>query len=321
LLKESITLFQECNDRLGLALAQTELGVCLIVRYASPFGHYHEREEYPMACALGEQGLAGCRELGKPSDLANALFMNLFIFSGGKELQKARAFGDEALAICEKNDDKIGMEFILRRLGDLALSQGDLGGAQQYVHKAFLLAQELEDKIGIIQSLSSSGMIAYSSKEFKTMESYLKASAELSQETGVLTYQMFSSRWLGIAALRQRKLHRSREYYLENFSLSEKVIWTENEWVKYDVYTFILGMGGIALELGQLTQAARLLGAVEAQFESFYKPLDPLDQEEFDRIAGEVSRQLDETTFTSAWAAGRELILEQAIAEARQVSP
>jgi hypothetical protein len=104
------------------------------------------------------------------------------------------------------------------------------------------------------------GEIAYFSQDFEQMETYFQASLELSRETGALIYQMFSLRNLGIATLRQRNLIRSREYYLENFSLSERVIWVENEWAKYDVNTFILGMAGIASDLGQLTQAARLLG-------------------------------------------------------------
>jgi len=73
--------------------------------------------------------------------------------------------------------------------------------------------------------------------------------------------------------------------------------------------------------LGELIQAGWLLRVVEDQFEGFFKPLDIWDQAEFDRITGEVRRQLDETTFKSAWASGRQLTLEQAIAEARLVTP
>jgi len=132
---------------------------------------------------------------------------------------------------------------------------------------------------------------------------------------------MFSLRNLGIAALRQGKLNQSREYYLENFSLSERVNWAENEWAKYDIYTFILGMAGIALERGQLMQAARLLGIVEVQFESFFKPLDIWDKSEFDRIAGTVRHQLDAAAFEAAWSTGRMLSLEEAIAETKQITP
>jgi DNA-binding CsgD family transcriptional regulator len=147
-----------------------------------------------------------------------------------------------------------------------------------------------------------------------------RASLQLSHKTGTLIDQIFSLRNLGTATLRLGKLKQSSEYYSENEALAEKVNWMENEWVKYDLLTFILGMAGIAFEMGDTLTTAWLFGAVEAQFENFFKPLDPWDQAEFDWIVGQVRNQLDEATFASAWAAGRELTLEQAIDEARQVS-
>jgi hypothetical protein len=90
---------------------------------------------------------------------------------------------------------------------------------------------------------------------------------------------------------------------------------------EYDVRLFIMGMAGVAAGVGQYEDAARLLGTVEAQLESFYKPLDPWDQVEFDWISSEVHLKLNEMTLAAAWEAGRQLTLEQAIAKARQITP
>lgn len=321
LLDKGIGLFQKCNDLLGEALAQCELGVCLMAKYITSFVFEEIPEEYPIARSLAEQGLATCRELGKPHDLDFALFMNMYIYIAGMETDKARAFGEEALALCEKLGDKMIVGLTLMRLGVIALTQGDLPGARRYIQKGFLLSEELKDKYGIMAAFTGLGSIDYFSQNFAQMEAHFRASLLLGRDTGSLIYTLFSLRNLGIATLRQGKLKQSGEYYLENFSLAEKARWVENEWAKYDVYTFILGMAGIALELGNNAQAARLLGAVEAQLEGFFKPLDIWDQAEFNRISSEVRRQLDAAAFTSAWAAGRALTLEEAIAEARRVSP
>ena len=85
--------------------------------------------------------------------------------------------------------------------------------------------------------------------------------------------------------------------------------------------TIILGMAGIASELGRANQASRLLGVVEKEFEGCIKPLDIWDQDEFDGIASGVCHRLDDSTFNSTWSAVRELTLEQALTEARQVTP
>ncbi|MGE5123729.1 MAG: LuxR C-terminal-related transcriptional regulator [Acidobacteriaceae bacterium] len=320
LLEESITLFQECNDRVGQALARGVLGVCLMSRYITSFGYSHEPEEYPLARALGEEGLAVCRELGEPHDLAFALTMNLIICSEGTDIEKARAYGEEALRQCEINGVKIFIGDILSRLGFLSVAQGDLLGAQRYMQKCLVLGQELRDKIGIMSAFTGLGTVAYFSQEFEQMEDHFQASLDLSRETGALIYQMFSLRNLGIAALRQGNLDRSRAFYLENFCLAERASWAENEWARYDVYTFILGMAGIALEMGQLTQAARSLGVVEAHFESFFKPLDLWDKAEFDRITNAVRHQREAVAFEAAWSEGRRLSLEEAIAEAKQIT-
>lgn len=321
LLEESIALFQECNDRLGQAMAQCELGLCLMFKYVTSFGYSHEKQEYPQARALGEQGLATCRELGKPHNLALALFLNQYIFSAGLEFEQARAYSEEALGLCEKIGDKLIMKLILMRLGDLALTQGDLAGCRQYNQKALLLAQELGAKGAIIQAFFAFGIVAYYSQDFEAMESHFKVSLDLSREIGVVIFQMASFRNLGIAALRLGNLNQSKEYFLENLSLAQKVIGADSEWIKYDMFTFIMGMAGIALGKEQFAQAARLLGVIEAQLENFFKPLDPWDQAEFHRITDEVRHQLDEATFAVAWSAGRGLSLEQAITEARQISP
>ena len=44
--------------------------------------------------------------------------------------------------------------------------------------------------------------------------------------------------------------------------------------------------------------------------------MDPIDRADYDRDVAAIRAQLDETTFAAAWAAGRALSLEQAIAEA-----
>jgi tetratricopeptide (TPR) repeat protein len=237
------------------------------------------------------------------------------------ECEKARAYGEEALALCEKLGDKMIMGLTLMRLGAITLTQGDLAGARSYIQKGLLNSQELKDKYGVMAAYTGLGSVDYFSQDFARMEAHFTASLLLSRDTGSLIYTMFSLRNLGIATMRLGKLKQSSEYYLENDALAEKVNWMENEWVKYDVLTFILGMAGIAFEMGDTLTAARLLGSTEAQFEGFFKPLDSWDQAEFNRIAAEVRQQLEDTAFTSAWAAGRVLTLEEAIAAAHQVSP
>ena len=76
----------------------------------------------------------------------------------------------------------------------------------------------------------------------------------------------------------------------------------------------IAGLAGVAGALGQLQRASRLFGAVATHSERLQYRLDPADQIEFDRNVAAVRAQLTDDAFNAAWAEGRAMTLEQAIA-------
>ena len=316
LLEDSLALYQKSQDQVGVALAQCALGQSLMEKYVFTFSNDIDRVEYPTARSLAEQGLATLRRLGKPNDLAFALMMNFYIYSEGMDFSTAQAFGEEGLILGEALGDQTILGSILRQLGSLALNQGNLISAKRYFDKALALAQELKDKRNILGAYIGLVVVAHYNRDYETIERLIRSCMELNQEIGAVIIRLTCYRLLARVMLHKGKLTIAKEYLLKYLSLV-----MNSSGYEYDLRLFLSVMAGLALELGQFVPAARLLGAVEAGLEGFFKPLDPWDQEEFDRIAGEVQHQLDETTFTSAWAAGRELTLEQAIAEARQITP
>jgi predicted ATPase/DNA-binding CsgD family transcriptional regulator len=316
MLGESLILYQKNRDQLGAAFAQIALGRSLMVKYSTSTSAEVDRVEYPLARSLAEQGLAICRKLGKPQDLAEALNANFYIDLVGMDYTAAKPFGEESLMLCESIGDKGLLERILLGLGGMALFQGDLTAATQQFKKAFSLAQELKDKSGMMMASNFIGGIAVSNQDYVRGEEILQMCLKLGKETGSITYQLASNRFLAYIMIHQLKLMRAREYLLKYLSMAEQTSGYE-----YDLRCFIACMAGVAQGTGKFVTAARFLGAVEAQFESFFKPLDRWDQAEFDWIVGQVYSQLDEATFTSAWAEGRGLTLDQAIDEARQITP
>jgi predicted ATPase/DNA-binding CsgD family transcriptional regulator len=316
LLEDSLALYQKNQDQVGVALAQCALGQSLMEKYVFTFSNNIDRVEYPTAHSLAEQGLATIRRLGKPSDLVFALTMNFYIYSEGMDFSTAQAFGEEGLILGEALGDLTILGSILRQLGSLALNQGNLISAKRYFDKALALAQELKDKGGILGAYIGLVVVAYYNRDYETQERLIRSCMELNQEIGAVIIRLTCYRVLARVMLHEGKLTIAREYLLKYLSLAMKSIGYE-----YDLRLFLSVMARLALELGLLVTAARLLGAVEAQFEGFFKPLDLWDQEEFDLTASEIHHQLDEITFASAWAAGRKLTLEQAIAEAQNITP
>jgi hypothetical protein len=73
-------------------------------------------------------------------------------------------------------------------------------------------------------------------------------------------------------------------------------------------------LGGPVAAKGLPELAARLFGASESILQDLGASLQPADKIEIDRYRDDVRAQLDESTFEKAWAEGRAMSLEDAVA-------
>ncbi len=73
---------------------------------------------------------------------------------------------------------------------------------------------------------------------------------------------------------------------------------------------------GIAVARGQPEGAARLLGATEALRQAITAPMGAADRADYEQSVALAQARLDEHTFAAAWAEGRAMTMEQAIAYA-----
>ena len=73
---------------------------------------------------------------------------------------------------------------------------------------------------------------------------------------------------------------------------------------------------GLAARQGQPERGARLFGAAEALRTALGAPLPPAERAAYEHDVAADRTQLDAATFAAAWAEGRALPLEQAIADA-----
>jgi DNA-binding CsgD family transcriptional regulator len=86
------------------------------------------------------------------------------------------------------------------------------------------------------------------------------------------------------------------------------------------LFAYLEDIADIAGRIGQPETAARLYGAADAQRQQLGLPIDPPFRAEYERDVAVARRALGEAAFAAAWAAGRALSDEQAVAEALAVS-
>jgi tetratricopeptide (TPR) repeat protein len=75
----------------------------------------------------------------------------------------------------------------------------------------------------------------------------------------------------------------------------------------------LAGLGGLSSAQGQPRQSAQLLGAAHALMKDAGAAWWPADRIEIERILQAIRANLDVDVFDNAWAAGKDLTLEQAI--------
>jgi non-specific serine/threonine protein kinase len=118
---------------------------------------------------------------------------------------------------------------------------------------------------------------------------------------------------LGRVARAQGDVAPAAAHFTESLALCRAV---ENA---RDMAFCLEGLAGLNAVGGHPERATRLVGAAEALREVIGTPLPLVLRADYERDVTAARAQLDTATFAAAWAAGRALTLEEAIAEALHV--
>ena len=138
----------------------------------------------------------------------------------------------------------------------------------------------------------------------------LEESLVLLREVGNQPGQQQALGGLGRVAQAQGDHERAVSLFRESLLLSRTL---GGRWQSAHV---LAGVAGVFGSYGQPVRAARLFGAAAALREAVGIPLPPVARPEYERDVAAARARLNETTWATAWAEGRAMTLEQAIAYA-----
>ncbi len=233
----------------------------------------------------------------------------------------ARVLGEEALALARQIGDAFGIANAAYALGVVKLHAGDAAGARE------LLSEALEG----FRRLQALGRVGWILCHLAFLDSHdavdeggdpgaLARSLACYEEALALFRAIGHPRGIaralhGVAYItyKQRDLPRALANTQEVLALDWNRGWPV-------VFTYLEDIADIAGRIGQAETAARLYGAADAQREHFGLPIDPPFRAEYERDAAVARRSLGEAAFAAAWATGRAVEPEQAVAEALAVT-
>lgn len=338
--------FEEEHDNFRAALTWTlEAGETeLALRLATALWRFWYSHGY-LSEGRGWMGAA----LARPGEVDVAVRARALNGAGGLawsqgDYEEARALYEASLALRRQLGDKPGITQCLSNLGNIARSQGDYAEARRLYEESLVIDRELGDRWSIARSLSNLGLMAYEQGDYphaqelleevltiggdrvivanalnilgelaRVASDYLRAqqlydaSLALYRELGIKEGVAMLLHNLGMLALRRA------DYPAAGALFTESLTELQGIGDKLGIANSLTGCATLAAALDQHRRAARLFAAAATLREAIGTPVPASEQEEYDRTLATSRACLDPAVWTSAWAIGTSMPLDEVI--------
>jgi predicted ATPase len=298
LYEESLALYRELGDERNVASTRVWLGLAC------------QRHDPERARRLFHEALTAFRRLNDVIHLAWALVHLGNVLSLQGDYAAARASIEEALALFRALDDPMGIACCRNFVGREALLGGRLDEAERLHREALRLSREVGSQPDVAVSLCALGNVALARGDAHAAEARFEEALSIFPVREERPDGVEALDGLGRVAERQGECDRATARFAECLALGQ-------EWNNLVlVMTSLERLACVAAAAGEPERGARLLGGVAAQREALGVPRPPHEQPEYDRHVASLRACLGEERFAAAWAAGRQMGPEQAVAEA-----
>ncbi|HET8852140.1 MAG TPA: LuxR C-terminal-related transcriptional regulator, partial [Ktedonobacteraceae bacterium] len=267
-----------------------------------------DQGDHERGAVLGREVVALQRKLGDNRNLAFALFLLGRIGWVTGDFRAARAHAEEGLAVARAVDEKAILAYLLELLGQVALEQGETSRARALLEEGLMLHRVSGDTRGIVNALLCLRRMHFAQGEVARArarnEEYLALSKAMGFRPGIADALSF----LGCLALQEGNMAMAGELFEESLTLLREV----ND--SLAIATCLQSIGVVVASQGWLAEAARLWGAAEGLCAALGASLPPTERAFVARAATTARVELGEEAFTLAWAQGRAMTPEQAVA-------
>ncbi|HEU5299603.1 MAG TPA: tetratricopeptide repeat protein, partial [bacterium] len=265
------------------------------------------------ALNLLDESLALHRALGDEAGIGVTLSQKAWSQSFTERWHEAESIAAEAMAIGRRVGDRYTLELACNAAGALAFRRGDLRGAQRAFADRLAFSRELGNAVAVTSSLGNLGVLAAEQEDYATAEACFAEAVHSAREAGDVLLIGGYLESLGNLYEAQGKYREAAVAYRQHLERARERGDLVGAYLAEDA-------AGIAAATGQPVVAARLLGAAEARREDkrrpiFYASIRRLQE----RRIGMARGALGESEFAAAWAAGRAMAFEDALAEAGRI--
>jgi predicted ATPase/class 3 adenylate cyclase/DNA-binding CsgD family transcriptional regulator len=294
LCQESLALFREIADTQGMGDATFHLAHVAFARW-----------DLAAARKLFEESLVLLRETGDKTLTAWALNALALVVLYQGEYARVQPLAEQAGETFREVGDTTGAAMSLMTLARVVFWQGDLVRAQTLAEEGLARASETGITSSEALALALQGEIALAQGETTTARLLIEQSHALWQEIGNQEMLASTGSLLGKVLAAQGDHTAARMAYEESLLRGLAIV---------DIATALEGLAVVAAAQGETTWAVRLLAAAAALRDSLGAPLPPVSRTNYERCVAAARVHLGEQAFEVAWAQGRDMTWEQALA-------
>jgi predicted ATPase/DNA-binding CsgD family transcriptional regulator len=295
---ESLALYRELGETAGVADA-----LLLLAAVA------RNRSQYALARSQLEEAKALFQHVGDTWKRGQCLtdLARIAIVQG--EYDRARALLEENLAFYRALGDQLYIAWVLYHLAHVLFeSQSDLTRAAALAEQSLALNREANATSCSADPLGLLGEIYLVQGEQTRARERAEERVAIERELGTGWGIALASIGLARILASQGDRAAARALFQESLALLHKI------GNKVFIAACLEGLGAVGVVQGQPAWAARLWGVAEALRQHIGAPLPPVYRAEYERSVAATRAQLGEQAFAAAWAEGRAMTPEQALA-------
>src|SRR6266571_4595639 len=264
--------------------------------------------------AFYAESLALFRELDDRHGIALAIKGQAMAARKAGDYAGSRTLFEQSLALLRELGDKWDTADILYHLALTAFLLGDPTTARPLMEEGLMLFRELEDQRGIAYSLGLLGFFSlFLDPSSKRARHLLEEALAVFRSLGDQQAIIYTLGVLGLVALIQGDYAAAHARYKESLDM---VSATGD---KFFIGIYLVGLGTAIAREGNLLWAAHLWGAAETLREVIGAPIPPFERQFYEQAIADARAQLGEEVFAAAWAWGRTMTPEQALAAQEDV--
>jgi predicted ATPase/DNA-binding XRE family transcriptional regulator len=256
---------------------------------------------------LLEESFRIATELGDTQLIARALLLLGSVALSQGDYPAARSYQSDCLKLYRELGNAWGAAAALDDLGNIELDLGNLALARPLLEESLSLYRAVGEEFGAASVLASLGLVAYYQKEYDAAHALWEDSLEMRREIGD-SRVCNSVILLGLAAAHQGDCHDAMSLLEEGLFMAQQMD------SGFNIYRALTGFGVVESLQNSPERAALLFGAAEALLSERQIRLPPSHQADLNSEIAAASSQTSEEVWSKAWAQGRSMTPEEAIA-------